>query len=101
MLDRLASGGLLTVLLITFLALGYARVLNAPRRVYIGIAVLVGLTIVGSQFLPSGNIFRVRIADSFGFGGRALLWLSPVIAYGLLVRWIRQKTKARERDDGS
>ena len=101
MLDRLASGGLVTVLLITFLALGYARVLDAPRQVYIGIAVLAGLIIIGSQFLPSGNIFRVRIADSFGFGGRILLWLSPVIAYGLLVRWMHRKAKARERNDGS
>ena len=101
MLDRLASGGLVTVLLITFLALGYARVLNAPRRVYIGIAVLVLLTIIGSQFLPSGNIFRVRIADSFGFGGRALLWMSPVFGYGLLIWWIRRKTRSREGNDGS
>ncbi len=101
MLDRLASGGLVTVLLITFLALGYARVLNAPRRVYIGIAVLVVLTIIGSQFLPSENIFRIRIADSFGFGGRVLLWMSPIIAYGLLIWWIRRKTRAREGNDAS
>jgi len=101
MLDRLASGGLVTVLLITFLALGYARVLNAPRQVYIGIAVLVVLTITGSQFLPSGNIFRIRIADSFGFGGRVLLWTFPGIAYGLLIWWIRRKMRAREENDGN
>jgi len=101
MLDRLASGGLITVLLITFLALGYARVLNAPRLVYVGIAVLFVLTIIGSQFLPSGNIFRIRIADSFSFWGRALLWSSPIAGYGLLIWWIRRKTQAREGNDGS
>ena len=101
MLDRLAFGGLVTVLLITLLALGYARVLNAPRRVYVGIAVFVGLTIIGSQLLPSGNIFRIRIADSFGFWGRFLLWMSPVIGYGLLIRWIRRKTRTQEGNDGS
>ncbi|MHA1129074.1 MAG: hypothetical protein ACTSRN_09020 [Alphaproteobacteria bacterium] len=101
MLDRLASGGLVTVLLITFLALGYARVLNAPRRVYIVIAVLVVLTIIGSQFLPTENIFRIRIADSFGFGARALLWMTPAIGYGLLIWWIRRKTRAQEGNDGS
>ena len=101
MLDRLAFGGLVTVLLITLLALGYARVLNAPRRVYVGIAVLVGLTIIGSQFLPSGNIFRIRIADSFGFWGRFLLWMSPVIGYGLLIWWIRRKARTQEGNDGS
>ncbi|OUS05613.1 hypothetical protein A9Q96_10385 [Rhodobacterales bacterium 52_120_T64] len=101
MLDRLASGGLVTVLLITFLALGYARVLNAPRRVYIGIATLVSLTIIGSQFLPAGNIFRIRIADSFGFGVRVLLWTSPIIAYGLVIRQIRRKTRLQEENDGA
>ena len=101
MLDRLASGGLVTVLLITLLALGYARVLDAPRRVYFGIAVLVVLTVVGSQFLPSGNIFRIRIANSFGFGGRFLLWTAPVIGYGLLIWWLRRKTRSREGNDGS
>lgn len=101
MLDRLASGGLVTVILITFLALGYARVLNAPRSVYIGIAVLVVLTIIGSQFLPQGHIFRIRIADSFGFWGRALLWVSPILAYGLIIWRIRRKTRGREGNDGS
>ena len=101
MLGRLASGGLATVLLITFLALGYARVLYAPRRVYIGIAVLVALTLIGSQFLPSQNIFRIRIADSFGFGGLVLLWMAPVIAYGFLIWWIRRKIRLREGNDGS
>jgi|LGOV01.1.fsa_nt_gb hypothetical protein len=101
MLARLASGGLITVLLIMFLAMGYARVLDARRRVYIGITVLVVLTIVGSQFLPSENIFRVRIADSFGFGGRFMLWTSPVIGYGILIWWIRRKTRVREGNDGN
>ncbi|PCJ75062.1 MAG: hypothetical protein COA53_07020 [Rhodobacteraceae bacterium] len=101
MLERLASGGLVTVLLITFLALGYARVLRAPRWVYTGISMLVVVTIIGSQFLPSENIFRIRIADSFGFGGRFMLWSSPVIAYGVLIWWIRRKTRAREGNDGS
>ncbi len=101
MLERLASGGLVTVILIALLALGYARVLRAPRLVYTGIAVLVVLTIIGSQFLPSENVFRNKIADSFGFGGRFLLWSSPVIAYGVLIWWIRRKTRAREGKDGS
>lgn len=100
MLDRLVSGGLVTVLLITFLALGYARVFDAPRRVYVGIAALVVLTIIGSQFLPSDNIFRIRIADSFGFGGRVLLWTSPIIVYGSLIWWVRRKTRAKEGRDG-
>ncbi|MGE4610326.1 MAG: hypothetical protein AAED33_02795 [Paracoccaceae bacterium] len=101
MLDRLASGGLVTVLLITFLLLGYARVLRAPRKVYIGIAVLAMFAVVGSQFLPQGHIFRVKIAGSFGFWGRALLWAAPVFVYGLLIRWIRKKTRRREGNDGS
>ena len=96
MLDRLASGGLVTVLLITLLALGYARVLNAPRKVYYGIALLFVCTIIGSQFLPSGNIFRTRMSDSFASIGLTLLCVSPVLAYGLLIWWIRRKTKARE-----
>ncbi len=96
MLDRLASGGLVTVLLITFLALGYARVLNAPRWAYIGIAASAVLVVIGSQFLPTENIFRIRIADSLGFAGRVLLWTSPVIGYGLLIWWIRRKTRAQE-----
>ena len=93
MLDRLASGGLITVLLVVLLALGYARVLDAPRRVYFGIAVAFVLTIIGSQFLPDGHIFRTRIAGSFGFFGRILLWTSPVIAYALIIGWVRRKTR--------
>lgn len=101
MLDRLASGGLGAVILLAFLLLGYARVLRAPRLIYIGIAALAIFAIVGSQFLPQGHIFRVKIADSFGFWGRALLWSSPIIVYGLLIRWIRKKTRLREENDGS
>lgn len=96
MLDRLASGGLITVIVILLMALGYARVLDAPRQVYIGIAVTLFMTIIGSQFLPEGNIFRLRIADSFGLFGRILLWVSPVIAYALLIGWIRRKAKDPE-----
>ena len=100
MLDRLASGGLVTVLLITLLALGYARVLNAPRKTYYGIALLVVFAIVGSQLLPTDNIFRTRISGSFAYIGRIMLWTSPVLAYGLLIWWIRRKTKVREENDG-
>ena len=101
MLERLASGGLVTVLLIALLALGYARVLNAPRKIYIGIALLVGFAIIGSQFLPTDNIFRTGISGNFAYIGRILLWTSPVMAYGLLIWWIRRKTKVREENDGS
>ncbi|MEO1918308.1 MAG: hypothetical protein ABGW81_01075 [Paracoccaceae bacterium] len=100
MLDRLASGGLVAVLLIAFLLLGYARVLRAPRKVYIGIAVLAMFAVVGSQFLPQGHTFRVKIVGSFGFWGRALLWTVPVIVYGLLIRWFRKKTQLREENNG-
>ena len=101
MLDRLASGGLTSVILIALLALGYARVLDAPRRVYIGIGLVVLLTIIGSQFLPTGHIFRVRIAGSFAFMGRALIWVSPILAYALVIRWVRKKTRDQEENDGT
>lgn len=93
MLDRLASGGLITVFVIMALALGYARVFDAPKRVYLGILAITFLTIAGSQFLPDESIFRRNIAGSFGFFGRILVWLSPVILYALLIRWIRKKTR--------
>lgn len=96
MLDRLASGGLITVIVVVLMALGYARVLDAPRQVYIGIAAGFFMAVIGSQFLPEGNIFRMRIADSFGLFGRILLWASPVIAYALLIGWIRRKAKSPE-----
>ena len=99
MLDRLASGGLTSVILIALLALGYARVLDAPRRVYIGIGLGVLLAIIGSQFLPAGNIFRTSIADSFAFMGRAIIWISPILAYALVIRWVRKKTRDREEND--
>ena len=101
MLDRLASGGLVSVFFITLLALGYARVLDAPRQIYTAIAVLVALTIAGSQFLPPENIFRIRIAGSFAYAARVVLWTSPILAYGLLIWFIRRKTRAKEDTDGS
>lgn len=101
MLDRLASGGLVTVILITLLALGYTRVLRASRKIYLMVAALVVVAIVGSQFLPTGNIFRDSIAEDFTHIGIALLWISPVLVYGLLIWWIRRKVRAREGNDGS
>lgn len=101
MLDRLASGGLISVLAIVLLALGYARVFDAGRRVYIGIAAVVGITLIGSQFLAPEHIFRIKIADSFAFIGRGLIWTSPILVYAFIIRWVRKKTRDQEENDGT
>ena len=92
MLDRLASGGIFTVIVIAMLALGYARVFDAKRRVYITIGVAVCVVVLGSQLLPAENVFRMAIAGNLGFIGKALAWSSPVLLYALLIRAIRKKT---------
>lgn len=91
MLDRLASGGIFTVVVIALLALGYARVFDAKRQVYIGIGVAVCVAILGSQLLPADNLFRMAIAGNLGFIGKVLAWSSPVLLYVLLIRAIRKK----------
>ena len=101
MLNRLASGGLISVLAITLLALGYARVFNANRRVYIGIAAAVGIALIGSQFLAPEHIFRIRIADSFAFMGHVLIWASPILIYAFIIRWVRKQTRDQEGSNGT
>lgn len=101
MLDRLASGGLFTVIPIALMALGYARVFDAPRKIYIVIAAIFALTIICSQFLPSTHIFRITVAENLLDLGKFLIWLLPVLGYGLLIRQVRKKTKAREEHDGT
>lgn len=97
MLDSLAAGGLFSVFVVALMALGYARVFGAKRPVYIAIAGAVFLTILGSQFLPQGHIFRASIHGSLVFGGWALLWMSPFMAYGVLIWFIRRHVK-RDQD---
>lgn len=92
MLDRLASGGIFTVIIVALLALGYARVFDAKRQVYIGIGVAVCVTILGSQILPAENLFRMTIVGNLRFIATVLAWSSPILLYALLIRAIRKKT---------
>ena len=92
MLDRLASGGIYTVAVIALMALGYARVFDAKRWIYVGISVAVLVAILCSQILPTESLFRIAIAGNLGFIGKVLAWSSPVLLYALLIRAIRRKT---------
>lgn len=96
MLDRLASGGIITVLLITALALGYNKVLIGPKWAIKAIPALAIVVIFGALLLPEKSAFHAAIKGDLLFIFWALIWASPIIIYGVLIFFIRKKTRERE-----
>lgn len=101
MLDRLASGGIFSVIMVTLLAFGYARVFDAKRPVYIGVGIVFVAIILGSQLLPAHTTFRVAIARNLLSIGTVLVWALPFLAYGSVIYYIRRKTREREKNHGT
>ncbi|MGB0497250.1 MAG: GNAT family N-acetyltransferase [Rubricella sp.] len=92
MLNGLAAGGLLSVMILTGIAWGFARVFDAGRRVERAVLAL-GLAVLPlSQLLPAGNVFRERIADSLAAFGVVMAILAPLIGYLYLLRRIRRRS---------
>ena len=85
MLDRLASGGIFPVIMVTLLAFGYARVFDAKRPVYFGIGIAFVAVILDSQLLPAHATFRVAIAGNLLSIGTVLVWALPFLAYGSVI----------------
>ncbi|MEO1424158.1 MAG: hypothetical protein AAFV09_13440 [Pseudomonadota bacterium] len=97
LIDTAAAGGLLTVFVVTGLALAYARVFNAGRRVMIGIVTVALLSLPASQLLPASSLFRQQIAQSLN----GLLWsalaIAPFALYGFFILRLRRRTGADEQ----
>ena len=94
-MDILFTGGLWTVFLIFGLMAGYNWALNGPRWVYrtsLGVAVV---AVIISQLLPQSHMFRQRVAEGLHWWLWAAAIAAPILAYALLLRWIKRKADAR------
>lgn len=90
-LNALASGGLLTVLLGIGLGLGFVWALDFPKRIRIWV-VLLGVSLVPiSQFLPEDSVFRQQIAQSLGAIGFLVMLAVPFLGYAILIRALRKR----------
>lgn len=92
----LYSGGLWTVFLILGVSFGYIWALNGPKWGYWVLTFLAVLIIGASQLLPLSHAFRVRIGEGLHWWLWAAAIAIPVIAYAMLIRWIKRKAYARD-----
>jgi predicted N-acetyltransferase YhbS len=90
-LDALATGGLLTVLFLAALGLGFAWALDWPSKSRLWIISGALALIPLSQVLPATSVFRQQIAQSVG----ALLFMAafivPVGLYFVVIRRLRRR----------
>ena len=91
----LYSGGLWTVFLILAMVSGYVWVLGGPRWAYKTLGLVAIVVIFSSQLLPEAHVFRIRVFEGLYWWFWATMIAIPVIAYSMLVRWIKQKASAR------
>ena len=92
----LYAGGLWTIFLVTSVAMGYVWALNLPRSGYKVLLAAALAIIVMSQFLPAAHPFRMRVFEGLHWWFWAIMIAIPVLAYAMLVRWIKKKAETRD-----
>lgn len=91
----LYSGGMWTVAIIFWVSCGYVWVLDGPKWLYKVLILFAIGAILAALLLPETHVFRVRIVEGLQWWKWALAVGIPILAYGMLVRWIKKKADAR------
>ncbi len=95
-MNAVFSGGLWSVFLFFGVSAGYIWALNGPKWGYKILLLLALMVILGSQLLPAGHVFRVRIAEGLNWWFWAVIIAIPVVLYGWWVRWLKRKVEQRD-----
>lgn len=91
----LYSGGMWSVAIILGVSCGYVWALDGPKWSYKALSLLAIGVVLAAFLLPEAHVFRVRIIEGLRWWKWALAVGLPILAYGILVRWIKKKADAR------
>lgn len=91
----LYAGGLWTIALIVGVSAGYIWALNLPRWAYKALLAMAALVVAVSQALPETHLFRISVAEGLHWWRWALTIGLPILAYAMVIRWIKRKADAR------
>jgi len=94
-MSLLYAGGLWTIAVIAALMAGYIWALGWPRWANWVLLAAAVLVVILSQFLPATHLFNVSVAEGLHWWRWALTIAAPVLAYALVIRWIKRKVDAR------